>query len=555
VFRFSAVLLASFALLATSASAALWRGTGNDPTGDGPTPARDVTTVYGGYDDQRGELSAELTFAAAPDPQFFFVVIGTRAADGTCGAPFAALGGFTDQAAGSWARSGGETQSGVTVAVQGTTLQASVTDASLAGSAFDCATGYVTPQDDTSTRYDTIDPPIGLAGPAPPPVTPAPPSPPPAAPTPTPAAPVAPPSPPAPAPATKPKATKKAPALAVTVSGVPSTIKRNRSMSLKLELANTGTAAATGVRLRAGTARGLSVRPAAFTVKTLKAGKAVTRRVKVRLTAKAKTTTTLSLKATGAKRLRATGRVALRIGKAKKPKPTTTTPTAGPAPAAPTSPLAGTYWWYTINHVDSAWDNHGVYFLDDQWAFHGIPKGGLPTACSAQVAGCEPYTYNPATGAVTLGTAAGTFKDGRLSLADEGDVRDFTRLVIPDAGARYEVNLVHRGFQGMCGLYLGCTTWEHWLQLLPDGQFIYSKSTTTTMGDGGLGPFTYVGSYPPDEHGTYAVQPNGRIHLAYADGTAKDFTFAVQLGPAGQPDPGGEGVFLDEDNFYKDEMP
>lgn len=546
MFRFTAFLLTALIGLTTAASAAVFRGSGADPAGDGPAPARDVTAVEATYDDA-GALGVSLTFGAAPDPLFFFVVAGTRAADGTCGTPFAALGGYTDQAAGYWARSGGGAQSGVAVARDGAKLTASVTDAGLAGSAFDCVTGYVTPQDDTSTRYDTIDPPVGLAPPTPPPVT-APPSPP-AAPAPAPA------PAPQPKPAAPPKATKKAPALAVTVSGVPSTIKRNHTMSLKVKLANTGTAAATGVRLRAGSARGLSVRPGTFTVRTLKAGKSVTRRVKVRLTAKARTTTTLSLKASGARKLAASGRVALKVGQAKKPKPAKTKPTGPAGPSGPKSPLAGTYWWYTINHVDSAWDNHGVYFLDDAWAFHGIPKGGLPTACSAQVAGCEPYTYNAATGAVTLGTAAGTFKDGKLSLADEGDVRDFTRLVIPDAGARYAVNLVHRGFQGMCGLIFGCTTWEYWLQLLPDGQFVYSRSTTSTMGDPGLGPFTYVGSYPPGEHGAYDVQPNGRIHLAYADGTAKDYTFAVQLSAAGQPDPGGEGVFLDDDNFYKDEMP
>jgi len=541
VLRSLALSLAALALLAAPASATVFSGSGADPSGDGPTPARDVTAVEAAYDDV-GSATVALTFGAAPDPLFFFVVVGTRSGDGSCGAPFVALGGYTDQAAGYWGRDGGDTQSGVAVTRAGTRLTATVSAAGLAGLAPDCVTGYVTPQSDTGTRYDTIDPPVALAAPAvAPPATPAPPSP--TAPAPAPA--------PAPASAPKPKAkakaTKKAPKLAVTVSGVPSTIKRNRTMSLKVKVANTGTAAATGVRLRAGTARGLSVRPATIAIKTLKAGRSTTRRVKVRLTAKARTTTTLSLKATGAKKLAATGRVALRIGTAKKPAPTK--PKAKPAP---TSPLAGTYWWYTINHVDSAWDNHGVYFLDDAWAFHGIPKGGLPTACSAQIAGCEPYTYDAATGAVTLGTAAGTYQDGRLRIADEGDDRDFSKLLIPDAGARYDVNLVHRGFRGMCGLIFGCTTWASWLQLLPDGQFVYSTSTTSTMGDPGSGPFTYVGSYPPDEHGTYEVQPNGRIHLAYADGTAKDFTFAVQLGAAGQPDPAGEGVFLDEDNFYED---
>lgn len=541
MFRFAALSLAALALLAGPASAAVFSGTGTDPAGDGPTPARDVAAIAASYDDA-GSATVSLTFGAAPDPSYFFVLTGTRAADGTCGAPFALFGGDTEQADGYWARDGGSAQSGLAVTRAGATVTATVTAAGLAGLAPDCVTGYVTVQGDGDTRYDTLDAPATLTAPAPPPPPPT----------------VTPPAPPppaagTPAPTPKPKAIKKAAKLAVTVSGVPRTIKRNRTMSLKVKVANTGTAAATGVRLRAGTARGLSVRPRTISVRTLKAGKATTRRLKVRLSSKARTTTMLSLTATGAKQLKAASRVALRIGTAKKPKPTKPRPT--PGPTKPKSPLAGTYWWYTITHVDSAWDNHGVYFLDDVWAYHGIPKGGLPTACGARVAGCTPYTYDPATGAVTLGTAAGTFKDGKLQIADEGDLQDFTRLLIPEAGARYDVNLVHRGFQGMCGLILGCTTWQHWLRLMPDGQFVYSKSTTTTMGDPGMGPFTAVGSYPPDEHGAYAVQPDGRIHLAYADGSTKDYTFAVQLNAAGQPDPGGEGVFLDEDNFYKDEMP
>jgi hypothetical protein len=548
VFRFAALSLTSLALLAAPASATVFSGSGADPAGDGPTPARDLTGLEASYDDA-GSVTASLTFGAAPDPVFFYIQVG-RLEGGACtGTPAAALGGRSDQGTGVWTTSDDvdDTVSDAPITRAGAKLTITASNTRLAGMAPTCVVAQVTAQGDTNTIYDAIDAPAALTAPAPPP-----------APTPTTTS--APPpvtTTPAPAPAPKPappiKATKKVAALAVTVSGVPSTIRRNRTMSLKVKVANTGTAAATGVRLRLGTARGLSVRPRSIAIKTLKAGRSTTRRVKVRLTAKARTTTTLTLKATGAKKLSVTGRVALRVGKAKKPAPVKPTPTPGPVKLK--SPLAGTYWWYTITHVDSAWDNHGIYFLDDAWAYRGIPKGGLPTACDAQTAGCTPYTYDPATGAVALGTAAGTFKDGKLQLTDEGDVRDLTRLLIPDAGARYDVNLVHRGFQGMCGLILGCTTWENWLRLMPDGQFVYSRSTTTTMGDPGMGPFTAAGSYPPDEHGTYEVGAGGRIHLAYADGTTKDHTFAVQLSAAGQPDPGGEGVFLDEDNFYKDEMP
>jgi hypothetical protein len=346
--------------------------------------------------------------------------------------------------------------------------------------------------------------------------------------------------------------------LALTVSGVPSTIRRGRALALKLRIANTGTATAQGVKLRVGSARGLSVRPRAITtIKTLKAGRSTTRAVRLTLSAKARTTTAVSFTAAGAKRVVGRSRLALRIGKAKaikKPAPSPGTP----APA-PKGPLAGTYWWYTINHVDYAWDNHGVFFVDDHWAYRGIPKGGPPT-CTAETAttdakgeetdGCLPYTYNSSTGALTLGNAAGTFKDGQLTITDEGDEHSYSRLVIPDAGARYDVDLLHRSFHGLCGLLAGCTTSLSSLRMLPDGEFVLSSSSTTTLGGVGSPTFSAVSSFPPDEHGTYEVQAGGRLRLTFADGTVTDKSFAIQTNKAGQPDPVNEGLMLDEDNYY-----
>jgi CARDB len=563
VLRFLPLSLAVLSLAAAAASAApagatVSSGSGTDPAGDGPAPARDIAGVEASYDDA-GTVSASLTFGADPDPLFFYLQVGSLSGT-TCGPPFAALGGYTDATSGVWGLSSDSDdalQSDAQITRAGSKVTITAASSRLAGGAPNCVTGQISTKDG-KTLYDSVDTPAGLTAQAAPPTTPAPAP----APVPTPAATPTTPAPPPTQQTVAASTPKKVAQLAVTVSGVPSVIKRNRTMSLKVKVANIGTAAATGVTLKVGAARGLSATPKAITVQTLKAGKSTTRRVKVKLTKKAKTTTTLTLKASRAKKVAATGRVALRIGKAKK-----TTKNSPPVTTTPTkqNPLIGTYWWYVITHVDWAWDNHGVYFINDTWAYRGIPKGGLPASCTVQTAGldekgeetdgCIPYTYDSASGAVTLGTAAGTFKDGKLQITDEGDVQDYDRLVVPEAGARYGVNLVHRGFQGMCGLILGCTTWENWLTLAADGQFVYSKSTTTTMGDPGIGPFTAAGSYPPDEHGTYEVLAGGKIRLAYADGSVKEHTFAIQTDKAGTPDPIGEGVFLDEDNFYKDEMP
>jgi hypothetical protein len=106
----------------------------------------------------------------------------------------------------------------------------------------------------------------------------------------------------------------------------------------------------------------------------------------------------------------------------------------------------------------------------------------------------------------------------------------------------------------MCGMIFGCTTTQQYLSMAADGRFIWTRQSLTTAGDPGLGPWTAVGSYPPDQHGTYEVLAGGKIQLSYADGTVKVETFAVDTNrTTRQPDPLGEGVLIGEDNFYPDE--
>jgi hypothetical protein len=556
-------VVVALAFCAPAAGATTRSGAGTDPAGDSAAgPTQDITNVEAAYDDA-GSVTATVTLAADPAgaPNFVFVAVGT-ATGGGCGSPAIVLGAYSNQTQGIWGLDSDDASDyeAAAVTAAGPKLTIAASSSRIAGEAYNCVTATVSPQGSNQPTSDQLDAPAALTAP---PVTTTPPP----APTPTTPAPA-----PAPAPAAAPAPVKQTVAaaapkpkvaqLAVTVTGVPKTIKRSKWMALKVRVANTGTAAALSVKLTIASARGLSVKPKTktITLKTLRAGKATTRTVKLALTKRARRTTTVLFTAKGARKVSARGRLALTIGRAKAIKRPAPVRPGATTPARPTSPLAGTYWWYTINHVDWSWDNHGVYFVDDNWAYRGIPKGGLPT-CTTQTAGtddkgnetdgCIPYTYDAASGNVTLGTAAGTFRDGRLQITDEADVQDYSRLIVPDAGSRYTVDLTHRWFQGMCGLILGCTTGQQSLQLLPDGQFVNNHSTISTMGDPGSGPFTYVGSYPPDQHGTYDVQAGGKIHLAFADGTAKDYTFAIQTNDAGQPDPATEGVMLDDDNYYK----
>jgi hypothetical protein len=52
----------------------------------------------------------------------------------------------------------------------------------------------------------------------------------------------------------------------------------------------------------------------------------------------------------------------------------------------------------------------------------------------------------------------------------------------PRRGTRLRVDLLHRSFQGYCGLITGCTTSLEKLVLSSDGRFARSAGTTSTLG-------------------------------------------------------------------------
>jgi hypothetical protein len=323
-------------------------------------------------------------------------------------------------------------------------------------------------------------------------------------------------------------------------------------MTLTLKIANDGSKKSPAVSVSFAKARGLSgVSSKPKRLPALKPAQKRTLKLKVRLTKAARLSTTLKVTVRAGK-LKTSSAVVLRIGKAKK---------VVPRPEAAKSPIVGTFWWRNVNHVDYAWDNRALYFVDGGSVYSGFPKGGLPSACTTPVAepdeevdtreGCLTYTFDQKSGAVTIGDKAGTFKDGKLTI----DGNDYTPLFIPQAGKRYTFNeQKHTSFRGFCGLITGCTTSQEYLTLTPDGQFVLTRSTLSTMGDPGFGPYTAAGSWPPDQHGTYEIQAGGKIVMTYADGTVKVETFAEDT-KDGQPSPTGEGVFVGEDNFYPDPFP
>jgi hypothetical protein len=111
------------ALVPATAGAAVREGSGTDPSGDGPTPARDVTAVKASYDDGAGTLTFAVTFAAAPDDVFLSGFVGSRQSDGTCSVA-AGVGG--DSSGVAWLF-GSASGSDGTRSVSGTTVALSAT--------------------------------------------------------------------------------------------------------------------------------------------------------------------------------------------------------------------------------------------------------------------------------------------------------------------------------------------------------------------------------------------------------------------------------------------
>jgi hypothetical protein len=508
--RWSVTAFACLLACAAHAGAAVREGAGTDPSGDGAGPSRDLTALSATYDPAAGAISAQVTLAGAPDAgadAFVAVLLGVRQPSGSC-APAAGVGGNASGGAVAWVRNDTGAQGEGTRAPVGAALTLGAADPALEGQGYDCALVTLSAPGG-GTTYDSSDP-IALAEPAP---------------TPTPGG----------GTTGAPPAAKRAAELALSVVRAPARARTGRWLRVRVRIANTGGAPAKRVRIKLARARGVAVRaPRPIATLAAGAGRTVTLRVRLRRRARAR----LVLRATARGALTARAPLTLRRR------------TKRPRHPAPATGLAGRYFWRTVTRVDYAWDNRGIAFVDGTWAYRGIPKGGLP-ACTKVTAGvdengdptdgCLRYSYDARTGRVTVGDQHGTYSDGNLTLGEDG----YAPLQIPAPGARYDMQLVHRGFSGFCGLDVGCTTWTYYLTLRRDGQFALSSMTVSSMGGGGA-PFTAAWNAPPDQRGTYEAQGRGRIRLAFADGTVSVRTIGIEQ-------PAAKGLLLDDTNFYPDD--
>jgi hypothetical protein len=196
-------------------------------------------------------------------------------------------------------------------------------------------------------------------------------------------------------------------------------------------------------------------------------------------------------------------------------------------------------------------------FVDDRWAYRGIPKGGLPS-CTTTTAGvdedgdptdgCLPYTYDATSRTLKLGGQAATLSADGAELTVGED--SFWLTPIVKAGTRFQVSLKSIYVSGYWP-YQAVTT--YWLEMAKDGAFMLSRQTLGSFGiPGTIGSGNWA-SIPPDQRGTYEVLPGGKLRLTYSDGEVVDRTIGYYRDPkTGSMDPATDGLWLDDDPFWKD---
>ncbi len=173
---------------------------------------------------------------------------------------------------------------------------------------------------------------------------------------------------------------------------------------------------------------------------------------------------------------------------------------------------------------------HAYYFVDEHWVYRGVPKEGLP-ACGSQTAngeedGCLPYTWNESTGALSIGGTAGEYKSARTS--SRSAKKASAKPLPPEAGTKFDASGSYINEFGLCPSSCSFVTVD--LEMSSNGEFARASGVSGFFGEGGS-----YGALPPEDHGTYSIDPRGRITFNYADGHVVVETIAVMLNESDSP--------------------
>jgi hypothetical protein len=326
--------------------------------------------------------------------------------------------------------------------------------------------------------------------------------------------------------------------LELTVKGV-KPLKRNRWLPVRVQVANVGAAAARKVTLRARPARGAKASKRRLRVGTLAPGK--TRTVKLKLRTRRKSSVALTAKSG---KVRASEKVPLVLrGRVTKP---------------PKGGLAGRYFTLWTADPMGPGRREAYAFVDGRWAYRGIPKGGLPT-CTTRTAGvdedgdptdgCLPYTYDARAGILEIDGARASLSPDGAELKLGEDSYWLTPIVKPGTKLAVSLKSIY-----VSGYWPNQFVTTYWLEMTADGGFMLSRQTLGSWGAPGTPGSGNFASVPPDQHGTYAVLPGGKLRLTFADGKVEDRTIGIYRdAETGSADPAKDGLWLDDDPFWKDD--
>jgi hypothetical protein len=309
-----------------------------------------------------------------------------------------------------------------------------------------------------------------------------------------------------------------------------------KTAKVKVVVEAQGGSAIKGVVLRAKPSKGLEVKPGKVRLGTLAPGKKRGVSFEVTATSAAKPRLGLVLKAPGQPVVH--GSVKLKIAGGDKGGGGDNKEEAKKAPD-----IVGRYFWNTYQVLTTTY-MHAYYFVDEHWVYRGVPKEGLP-ACGSQTAngeedGCLPYTWNEATGALNIGGTGGEYKVGSHG-AKIGE-ESFSEAVPPEAGTKFDAGGSYINEFGLCPSSCSFVTVD--LEMSSNGEFARASGVSGFFGEGGS-----YGALPPEDHGTYSIDPRGRITFNYADGHVMTETIAVMLNEANAPDP-NFGLLLGESAYF-----
>jgi hypothetical protein len=118
----------------------------------------------------------------------------------------------------------------------------------------------------------------------------------------------------------------------------------------------------------------------------------------------------------------------------------------------------------------------------------------------------------------------------------------FEEAVMPEAGTKFDASGSYINQYGLCPI--SCTFVTIELQMSSSGEFARASGVSGFFGEGGS-----YGALPPQSHGTYSIEPRGRITFNYADGHSVTETIGIMLDKSNNPNP-NFGLLLGDSVFF-----